>query len=125
MSNRTVPRVVAAVLGVMTVTLILVAALGGGRRDTKVETASDAPADAPADPPAGATGSTGEQATDTEATQTEAADTEAPSTPSTPSTQAGPPMTSCTQVVHIGDSTSIGLTSPAYLPNPADRIDAQ
>src|SRR4051812_4801709 len=107
MSNRTVPRVVAAVLGVMTVTLILVAALGGGRSDTKVETASDTPADAPS----GATGATGDQATDTEAT-----DTEAPTTPSTPTTQAGPPMTSCTEVVHIGDSTSIGLTSAAYLP---------
>jgi hypothetical protein len=28
-------------------------------------------------------------------------------------------------VVHIGDSTSIGLMSPAYLPQPAERIDAQ
>jgi hypothetical protein len=28
-------------------------------------------------------------------------------------------------VVHIGDSTSVGLESPAYLPDPAARIDAQ
>jgi hypothetical protein len=34
-------------------------------------------------------------------------------------------MTSCTSVVHIGDSTSIGLTSASYLPKPAERIDAQ
>lgn len=38
---------------------------------------------------------------------------------------AGPPMTSCESAVHIGDSTSLGLTSPVYLPNPEDRIDAQ
>ena len=45
--------------------------------------------------------------------------------PTTPTTPPGPPMTSCTSVVHLGDSTSIGLFSPAYLPNPAERIDAQ
>ncbi len=28
-------------------------------------------------------------------------------------------------MVHIGDSTSVGLESPAYLPDPATRIDAQ
>ena len=33
--------------------------------------------------------------------------------------------TSCTNVVHVGDSTSVGLMSKDYLPNPADRIDAQ
>ena len=43
----------------------------------------------------------------------------------TPTTPPGPPMTSCKTVVHIGDSTSIGLMSPAYLPKPAERIDAQ
>lgn len=43
----------------------------------------------------------------------------------TTTTRSGPPMTSCTSVVHIGDSTSLGLTSPAFLPDPADRIDAQ
>jgi hypothetical protein len=46
-------------------------------------------------------------------------------TTTTPTTPPGPPMTSCTQVVHIGDSTSIGLMSPSYLPDPAERIDAQ
>ena len=45
--------------------------------------------------------------------------------PTTPTTPPGPPMTSCTSVVHLGDSTSIGLFSPAYLPKPAERIDAQ
>jgi peptidoglycan/LPS O-acetylase OafA/YrhL len=36
-----------------------------------------------------------------------------------------PPRTSCTSVVHIGDSTSEGLISADYLPNPADRITAR
>jgi peptidoglycan/LPS O-acetylase OafA/YrhL len=43
---------------------------------------------------------------------------------------APPPTTpvttsSCHAVVHIGDSTSEGLTSADYLPDPAQRIDAQ
>ncbi len=33
--------------------------------------------------------------------------------------------TSCGAVTHIGDSTSDGLVSPEYLPNPAKRIAAQ
>jgi hypothetical protein len=33
--------------------------------------------------------------------------------------------TSCRSVVHIGDSTSEGLISADYLPNPADRITAR
>jgi len=38
---------------------------------------------------------------------------------------AGPARTSCRAVVHIGDSTSDGLISPDYLPNPRRRIGAQ
>ena len=37
----------------------------------------------------------------------------------------GPVRTSCRAVVHIGDSTSDGLISPDYLPNPRQRISAQ
>jgi hypothetical protein len=37
----------------------------------------------------------------------------------------GPLHTSCRSVVHMGDSTSEGLTSPDYLPDPADRITAR
>ncbi len=33
--------------------------------------------------------------------------------------------TACHEVIHIGDSTSEGLISPEYLPNPQQRIDAQ
>jgi peptidoglycan/LPS O-acetylase OafA/YrhL len=40
--------------------------------------------------------------------------------PTTPVTTS-----SCRAVVHIGDSTSEGLTSADYLPDPAQRIDAQ
>jgi peptidoglycan/LPS O-acetylase OafA/YrhL len=36
-----------------------------------------------------------------------------------------PGQSSCHAVVHIGDSTSEGLTSSNYLPNPTDRSDAQ
>jgi hypothetical protein len=42
-----------------------------------------------------------------------------------PATPPGPPRTSCTAVVHIGDSTSVGLMSPDFIADPAQRIDAQ
>jgi peptidoglycan/LPS O-acetylase OafA/YrhL len=38
---------------------------------------------------------------------------------------ADPDRTSCRSVVHIGDSTSDGLISPDYLPDPRERIDAR
>ncbi|HYK27822.1 MAG TPA: acyltransferase family protein [Streptosporangiaceae bacterium] len=40
-------------------------------------------------------------------------------------TPAFPLKTSCRSVVHFGDSTSDGLNSSNYLPNPADRIKEQ
>jgi hypothetical protein len=46
--------------------------------------------------------------------------------PATPVPTAPPaPLTACTSVVHIGDSTSVGLISPNYIADPAQRIDAQ
>jgi peptidoglycan/LPS O-acetylase OafA/YrhL len=42
-----------------------------------------------------------------------------------PSTAALPGQSACRAVIHIGDSTSEGLTSDNYLPRPSDRIDAQ
>jgi peptidoglycan/LPS O-acetylase OafA/YrhL len=42
-----------------------------------------------------------------------------------PSPLHGPARSSCRSVVHIGDSTSDGLISPDYLPNPKQRINAQ
>jgi hypothetical protein len=38
---------------------------------------------------------------------------------------SGPLRTSCREVAHLGDSTSDGLISPAYLPKPRERITAQ
>jgi hypothetical protein len=35
------------------------------------------------------------------------------------------PRTSCHSVAHIGDSTSVDLISPDYLPNPAQRLAAR
>lgn len=34
-------------------------------------------------------------------------------------------LTSCTSVLHIGDSTSLGMISETSLPDPADRLEAQ
>ena len=42
-----------------------------------------------------------------------------------PATASGPARSECRAVVHIGDSTSDGLISPDYLPNPRKRIGAQ
>lgn len=38
---------------------------------------------------------------------------------------AAAPRTSCTSVAHIGDSTSVGMVSPTWLANPAQRLAAQ
>jgi hypothetical protein len=47
--------------------------------------------------------------------------------PIRPRTAAPPaaPRSSCRAVIHVGDSTSEGLTSPDYLPDPRQRIEAQ
>src|ERR1700761_8768870 len=47
-----------------------------------------------------------------------------PKAPAKPQAHA-PAGTSCRSVVHIGDSTSEGLISPGYLPDPRQRISAQ
>jgi peptidoglycan/LPS O-acetylase OafA/YrhL/lysophospholipase L1-like esterase len=44
---------------------------------------------------------------------------------SPPAAASGPARSECRAVVHIGDSTSDGLISPDYLPNPHKRIGAQ
>jgi len=49
-----------------------------------------------------------------------------PGPKSTPAQQQDQPLlTSCTAVAHIGDSTSDGLISPDYLPDPGQRITAR
>jgi peptidoglycan/LPS O-acetylase OafA/YrhL len=49
----------------------------------------------------------------------------APHRPVAPAAASGPTRSSCRSVVHIGDSTSDGLVSPNYLPDPRQRIAAQ
>ncbi len=49
----------------------------------------------------------------------------APHPPVAPAAASGPTRSSCRSVVHIGDSTSDGLVSPNYLPDPRQRIAAQ
>jgi peptidoglycan/LPS O-acetylase OafA/YrhL len=61
----------------------------------------------------------GEQIRVKEAT---AAGTKGP-VPLTPKQAADSRKTACKRVVHIGDSTSEGLDSPEYLPDPKDRIE--
>jgi hypothetical protein len=51
----------------------------------------------------------------------------APSTPSptpsaAPSEPASAPLTACAELVHIGDSTSVGLISRGVLPKPEERM---
>ena len=41
------------------------------------------------------------------------------------STRVSRLATSCSTVGHIGDSTSVGMVSPDYLPDPAQRLAAQ
>src|ERR1700733_11462681 len=48
-----------------------------------------------------------------------------PAASAPPPAQDGPLRTSCQSVVHIGDSTSSGLVSSDYLPDPAQRMGAQ
>lgn len=87
------------VTGLVAVVAVLIVALGacvGRSESAPSRSVADGPGIVPTEPPAPAT-----------------------------TTIPGPPRTSCTSVVHIGDSTSVGLTSTSYLPNPADRIDAQ
>jgi peptidoglycan/LPS O-acetylase OafA/YrhL len=48
-----------------------------------------------------------------------------PAVPGTDGLPTGPPRTSCQSVAHIGDSTSDGLVSADYLPNPKQRIAAR
>jgi hypothetical protein len=45
--------------------------------------------------------------------------------PLTPAQAAASKRSSCRAVIHIGDSTSEGLTSPEYLPLESQRIEAQ
>lgn len=45
--------------------------------------------------------------------------------PAPQDSRTGRPETSCSEVVHVGDSTSIGLVNAAYLPPRSDRLPTQ
>ncbi|WP_404389879.1 acyltransferase family protein [Humibacillus xanthopallidus] len=129
----------AAVLGLVGVTALSATALAGGGHHPetalldagKPPLPPDAGADGGADggdgaepsasgtPSAGASAgaSAGPTPTDLPAT---------PTAPTAPATTAAPDLrTSCTQLVHVGDSTSTGLVDKNYLPAASKRIDAQ
>jgi hypothetical protein len=42
-----------------------------------------------------------------------------------PAGAGGQPHTACTTVAHVGDSTSVGMVSPAWLPDATQRLAAQ
>ncbi len=119
--------------GLGTLALVLVALAGVVPAASAGPYASDANSllgpgsSAPAGPGSGA------QAKGTQGTTTQGKGTNGqPGTGKTPTPATGvsaapaaPLQTSCTSVVHIGDSTSDGLVSDDYLPDAADRITAQ
>ena len=51
--------------------------------------------------------------------------TPAPAPETSPPKAASATRTSCHAVAYIGDSTSAGMVMPSYLPDPAQRLDAQ
>ena len=63
----------------------------------------------------------------TAATAATAVTAATPGTPGAPGTAAARPAgrTACRVVAHIGDSTSVGMTSPAVVPDARRRLDAQ
>jgi hypothetical protein len=84
----------------------LASACSGASGHSSATTATTTARAAVSPPPTSATGST-----------------VAPATATSTTPVAG--KTSCTSVVHIGDSTSVGLISPAYIADPSLRIGAQ
>lgn len=109
-------RATRRLLGLLGATALLLGACSSASSDDTTAgagTPADAPSDVPADAPA-------DEASTSAPSSSEAA-------PDAPTTATAVPATetSCSKVVHIGDSTSQGLISPGYLPDPADRVDAQ
>ena len=93
------------------------AALSGcGAQETAGTTAARTRATDPTAPSAPASGPLPESTAPTEVPTTTA------SLPTTTRAPAGPP---CTAVAHLGDSTSVGMISASYLPDPSQRLDAQ
>ena len=94
-------------LALVSVTSLSAAALvGGGAADDRALDPGEPPL-----PPSTAVTSTSPPASATSPT-------------SSPSSRP-PARTSCTSLVHVGDSTSVGLVDPAYQPRAATRLPAQ
>jgi peptidoglycan/LPS O-acetylase OafA/YrhL len=112
-------------VSVFSVTVLVVAGLGLSVKAAPVPAvATQAAAKTPLPPAATAPLST--PATSVPTTVPTTAPTSAPTgLATTPPATPAAATSSCTSVMHIGDSTSEGLTSPAYLPDPALRIGAQ
>jgi hypothetical protein len=97
----TLPRAF-AIPAVLVVVLAVIAAWVDGSRSSSADSVAAATTAAPAPAPT-------------------ASSAVVPST----TAAAASARTSCSSVVHIGDSTSVGLVSPDVLPDPATRIDAR
>ena len=110
---------------------------GGLLSDTEtgkpVSGGGDSPSASPKEAPAATEPSAGPSAQASKKLSTNHEATAAPSTNSATQASASSPgegagsatRTSCKTVAYIGDSTSRGLTSPDYLPDPASRLDAR
>ena len=104
---------------------------GGGAGTTLAATttaaASAVTTAAAATAPPGSTAAPG--ARQQPATAATASTTPAPGSAGSTVPAAAPPAaaatTSCQAVVHLGDSTSVGLVSPSFIPDPAQRMGAQ
>jgi peptidoglycan/LPS O-acetylase OafA/YrhL len=123
---RAVPSMPAVAAGTIALALVSVTSLsaaalvGGGRADDR---ALD-PGDPPVPPTTAAT------ATSPPASPTSPQSPTSPTSHSSPTSPTVPPShppvrTSCTSLVHVGDSTSVGLVDPAYQPRAATRLPAQ
>jgi hypothetical protein len=105
-----IARIVALALGV-----VLAAGCAGGTTEASTEGGGASTSTAPSSSEPAGTPSTIEPTSSTTV----------PPSPTT--TEATPPPSGppCSAVAHFGDSTSVGMVSTSYLPNPAQRLDAQ
>jgi hypothetical protein len=104
--------------------LVVLTACSSGNGAAAPTSASTSSPPTPASTSTTSTTSTASITSTTSTTSTTTTTTTTAAPPTTPSAPAAP-HTSCTSVVHIGDSTSVGLMSPAFLADPSLRIDAQ
>ncbi len=120
--RQVVSRRAAAAIGVLAAAVFAVASVGLEAPSAEAQAAQSAQSVAQQNAP-DPTATPTPQATP--APNTTPAAGMAAGAPGTAASSASPSRTSCRSVVHIGDSTSVGLSSPAYLPDPRQRIDAQ